>query len=125
MPFGLATSPDYYQAQIAHILDEMRDFTRNYLDEILVVGRRREELRQRVQRVFDRLIEKNMKVNSEKCVLESTEVKFLGHIISASGLKQDTNKVDAIRNFPEPQNMVQLQRFMGMVNYLGKFVPNL
>ena len=54
-----------------------------------------------------------------------SEITFLGHNISADGIKPDYRKVTAIRNMPEPTNKQELQRFLGMINYLGKFIPNL
>ena len=64
-------------------------------------------------------------MNKEKCVFAAEEVKFLGHIITAEGVKSDPDKVKAIVEMETPQTKVELQRFLGMINYLGKFVPNL
>ena len=54
-----------------------------------------------------------------------TELIFLGHIISKDGIKPDPKKINAITNMPIPTNKTELQRFLGMINYLEKFVPNL
>ena len=54
-----------------------------------------------------------------------TELKFLGHIISERGIELDPEKVSTIVGMPLPTNNKELQRFLGMVNYLGKFLPNL
>ena len=50
---------------------------------------------------------------------------FLGHIISSEGLKIDPSKTEAITKIPLPRSFNELQRFLGMVNYLGKLIPNL
>ena len=66
-----------------------------------------------------------MKLSRSKCVFGVTELKFLGHIISERGIEPDPEKVSAIVDMPFPTNKKELQRFLGMVNYLGKFLPNL
>ena len=50
---------------------------------------------------------------------------FLGHVVSHDGIKADPKKVHAISNLPQPTNKTELLKFFGMVNYLGKFIPNL
>ena len=54
-----------------------------------------------------------------------TEVKFLGHIFSKSGIRPDEGKIESIVNMPKPNNVKELQRFLGMVTYLGSFIENL
>ena len=53
------------------------------------------------------------------------ELPFLGHVMSQAGVKPDPRKVEAITELPVPTSKVELQRFLGLVNYLGKFIPNL
>ena len=50
---------------------------------------------------------------------------FLGHIVSAEGIKADPEKIKAITEMKTPENITELQRFLGMINYVGKFLPNL
>ena len=52
-------------------------------------------------------------------------IKFLGHIIDGKGIHIDPEKVKAINNYPQPTNVTELQRLMGMLNQLAKFTPNL
>ena len=54
-----------------------------------------------------------------------TEITFLGHLISADGIKRDPRKIEAILKMPTPTSKTELQRFLEMINYLGKFLPNL
>lgn len=53
------------------------------------------------------------------------ELKFLGHIIDPTGVRADPEKTQAIGEMGQPNNVSNLQRFMGMVNQLGKFSPNI
>jgi hypothetical protein len=54
-----------------------------------------------------------------------TEITFLGHLISADGIKPDPRKIEATLKMLTPASNTELQRFLGMTNYLGKFLPNL
>ena len=60
-----------------------------------------------------------------ECEFSRPSMRFLGHIISASGLAVDPAKTATIRDFPAPSSVPDLQRFLGMVNQLGKFLPGL
>jgi hypothetical protein len=61
----------------------------------------------------------------KKCMIGMREIKYMGHIISSNGLKPDPEKISSIVNMNAPQNKTELQRFLGFVNYLGKFLPRL
>ena len=53
------------------------------------------------------------------------QVKYLGDIVTADGFKHDPDKIKAIIDMPEPQNKQDLQRLLGMVNYLSQYIPNM
>ena len=74
---------------------------------------------------MSRIRASGLKLNQSKCTFGTTSLTFLGHTLSADGITPDPAKVDAIINMPLPKSKADLQRFIGMVNYLGKFVPNL
>ena len=62
---------------------------------------------------------------NDKCEFSKKRVKFLGHVVSSAGIEVDPSKTTAIRNYPAPTNITELQRFLGMVNQVAKFVRNL
>ena len=66
-----------------------------------------------------------MTLNSDKCRFAHSSVEFLGHVIDAQGIKPDPNKVSAIVQFATQTNVSDIGRFLGMVNQLSKFSPNL
>ena len=68
--------------------------------------------------------EAKVKFNPAKLQYKVSEVKYMGNIVSESGLKPDVEKVRAIIQMPLPQNREELRRFLGMVNYFSQFIPN-
>lgn len=64
-------------------------------------------------------------LNIEKCDLSKSEVSFLGHVVSASGISLDPGKTEAMKRMQEPTTVSELRSFLGMVNQLGKFIPQL
>ena len=69
--------------------------------------------------------ESGLKLNKTKCQIRKQSIVFLGHIISSEGIKIDPLKTEAITEMPLPRSVNELQKFLGMVNYIGKFIPNL
>ena len=61
----------------------------------------------------------------EKCAFRKTSLKFLGHMIDQDGIRADPDKTAAIQRMETPKSITDLRRFMGMVNQLGKFSPNI
>ncbi|KAL6477056.1 hypothetical protein MHYP_G00155550 [Metynnis hypsauchen] len=80
---------------------------------------------ERLQRVLERLESAGLKLNAEKCVLRQRKLHFLGQVIDADGVRPDPAKVSAINNLSPPENVQELKRVLGLVNYLGKYIPNL
>ncbi|XP_041636000.1 uncharacterized mitochondrial protein AtMg00860-like [Cheilinus undulatus] len=60
-----------------------------------------------------------------KCELSKSEVVYLGHVISATGIRPDPRKTEAFMELKEPSNVSEVRGFLGMVNQLGKFIPQL
>ena len=64
-------------------------------------------------------------MKKEKCALFQTSVEYLGHKIDAEGIHALPSKIDAIVRAPKPRNIQELRLFLGVLNYYGKFIPNL
>lgn len=75
--------------------------------------------------VLERLADANVTLNLEKCKFSTDKVEFLGHVIGKDGVQIDPTKVEAVAQMGEPTDIAQLRRFLGMVNQVGKYIPNL
>jgi hypothetical protein len=64
-------------------------------------------------------------VKQQKVVFATEKISFLGHLISAEGVKIDPERTRANRDFPPPRDVSGISRFLGMVNYYHKFIPYL
>ena len=95
------------------------------MDDVLIHGTTREEHDERLSKVLQHLQELGMTLNSEKCHFAQTSVKLLGHVVDSSGIKSDPGRVSAILDMPAPGNVGDVRRFLGTVNQLSKFAPNL
>lgn len=100
------------------------DFVKAYMDDVLVFSPTLQQHLEHLQREMGRLREVNLKLNPEKCKFVREEVKYLGHVVTAEGLKPTLHLTNAVREFPQPQNIQELQRFLGMCSYYRRFIPN-
>ena len=124
LPFGIHSASEVFQAEIASIIADLPGCA-NSQDDIIVWGTSKEEHDRRLRNVLLRIRNSGLKLNSSKCIFGTTSLTFLGHTLSADGITPDPTKVGAIVNMPIPKSKADLQRFLGMVNYLGKFIQNL
>ena len=75
---------------------------------------------------MDRIQKSGLKLNKSKCAFRLNQVKYWGHIFSDKAVKADPSKIEAITSMPgTPESPADLHRFLGMVQYLAKSVPNL
>ena len=124
LPFGVSSAPAIFQRIMEGILQGIPNVA-VYIDDILVTGKTDEEHLDTLDRVLTRLQEKGLRLKKRKCEFMRPSVEYLGHIISAEGLRPTQEKVRAINDAPAPQNVTQLRSFVGLVNFYSKFLPNL
>jgi len=96
-----------------------------YIDNILVMGKTNEERLMNLEKVFQHLQKYGLRLKQSKCALMSSSVEFLGYVIDAEGIKATPKKVEAICKAPQPKNTIELRSFLRLVNYYGKFIPQL
>ena len=96
-----------------------------YIDDILITGVNQQEHLQNLEEVLCRLEQNNLRIKKSKCEFFKDSVEYLGHCVDAQGLHTLPSKVEAILKVPDPENLQQLRSFLGLLNYYGKFIPNL
>ena len=96
-----------------------------YIDDILLSSKDVASHLESLDAVLTRLQQHGFRLKKDKCRFLTSSVEYLGHIVSSSGIQATPDKVDAIVQAPAPKNLTELRSFLGLVNYYGKFVPNL
>lgn len=124
MPFGLKNAAQAFQRLMDGVLRGI-DFVFVYLDDILVASANKEEHIEHLRQVFRLLAANGLVVNRRKSLFGQSELHYLGHLVSAAGITPLPSRVEAIANIPVPTSKVELQRFLGMVNYYRRFMPGL
>ncbi len=123
VPYGLASAPSAFQRMMSQILSG-QDGVQCYLDDIIVYSDNPELHEKRLQSVLQRLQNCGLKLNIEKCRFRKTELPFLGHVISASGLHPNPDHVLAMQQAPPPHDERSLRSFLGLAGWYSKFIPN-
>ena len=123
MPFGLCNAPATFQRLMERCMGDLnlRDCL-IYLDDIIIFSTTFEEHLERLQAVFARLQDHNLKLKPVKCKLFRRKVSYLGHVVSEAGIHTDPNKIDAIQNWPVPNSVREVRRFLGFAGYYRRFI---
>ncbi|XP_058814769.1 uncharacterized protein LOC131678572 isoform X2 [Topomyia yanbarensis] len=122
LPFGLCNAPDIFQEVLQRKILMGCKGVRNYLDDILVYGKTKEEHDENLALVMERLREHNVKLNMSKCVFGSQSVKFLGFALTDRGWKVEDGKISAIRDFRRPVSCAEVKSFLGLVTFADRFI---
>ena len=96
-----------------------------YIDDILITGKDEESHLRSLKEVFQRLEKHGFRLKQGKCEFLLSAIEYLGHQISKNGVQPLRSKVAAIEQAPTPTNIQELRSFLGLLNYYGKFIPNL
>ncbi|TIC91053.1 Transposon Tf2-6 polyprotein [Colletotrichum higginsianum] len=123
MPFGLTNAPASFQTMINHVLREYLDvFVVVYLDDILIFSPTLEIHKEHVHKVLQKLQEAKLLVEPEKSVFHSQRVDYLGFTITPGEIRMDDKKIAAVKDWPRPQNVKDIQSFLGFVNFYRRFL---
>lgn len=122
MTFGLRNAAQTFQRFIDEALRGL-DFCYGYLDDILIFSETEEQHLGHLRQLFQRLTDYGVLVNAAKCEFGQNKITFLGHEVTADGIRPLDDKVKAIIDFPQPKNVKELRRFLGMYNFYRRFIP--
>ena len=120
--FGINAASEIFQNTLSELLSGL-DGCKNMSDDIIVYGKTQQEHDKCLKAVLERLRQKNVKLNKDKCMISHNHVCFYGHIFSADGIAADPNKTSAIVNAAAPQNASEVRSLLGMAQYVSRFIP--
>lgn len=123
MPFGLRNSAASFQRFIDNIFLDL-NYTFTYIDDILIFSENEDQHKQHLEEVFRILHENGLKIALEKCEFFQPQIQFLGFHLCFDGMKPSDKKVDEISKFPQPNDSKSLRRFLGLINFYRKLIPN-
>ena len=123
LPFGISSAQDVFQSVMSEMFEDI-DGVEVIVDDILIWGENEKQHDTRLKQVLNRAKQRNLKLNREKSQIKLNQISYIGHILGHDGLKPDPKKVKAIVNMKPPTDKEELQRFLGMMTYLTKFIPN-
>ncbi|GBP12668.1 hypothetical protein EVAR_10316_1 [Eumeta japonica] len=123
MTFGLRNAGQTLQRFVDELTRGL-NFCFAYLGDFLVYSKDEEEHEKHLKKIFHRIREYEMLINTSKCVFGADNVTFLSYNISAKGTKSLEQKVESIKNFPIPKTVKELGRFLGMINFNRRFIPD-
>ena len=124
LPFRITSAPEIFQHRMTSLLKD-QEGTAAIQDDIIVYGRSVAEHDKRLQEVFEIIAKSGLKLNEKKCEIRKPKICYFGSVISEQGVSPDPEKVRAIQELLPPQNVSQLRQVLGLINYLGRFLPNL
>lgn len=123
MTFGLRNAGQTFQRFVDEVVRGL-EYCYPYLDDLLIYSRDEQEHLEHLREIFTRLQKAGMVLNYSKCIFGAQQVTFLGYLVSSAGIKPLDCKVEAIRNFSTPKTVRELRRFLGMINFYRRFLPN-
>ena len=127
LPMGVRNGPSTFQRLMDKVLGKtglLGHICEVLIDDIIVFSVTWEEHVRHLRQVLECLREAGLTTSIEKSRFFLTEADYLGHGVSENGIFTDGAKVEAIRNYPSPRDRRELGRFLGMVGWFSKFIPN-
>ncbi len=126
VPFGLKQAPGYFQRIMQDVVLKglIGKICVVYIDDIITWGKSEAEILENTRVVFQRLRQHLLCIKLIKCKLGVTCVKFVGHMVSASGISMSDERKTAVLGMKKPSTVKELRRFLGTTNYFRRFIPN-
>ena len=103
----------------------MLDNVHGVADDIIVHGTDEADLHAKLQKLLQRCDEHGIRLNQQKCQFDVKEITFLGHVVTADGLKPNPSKIEAVLEMDNPVDKEAVERLRGTITYLARFVPKL
>ncbi|GFU37834.1 transposon Ty3-G Gag-Pol polyprotein [Nephila pilipes] len=123
LPFGIVSAPEVFQKINQKLFGDIEG-VEIYFDDIIVAGYNKDSHDAIMSKILERARSLNIKFNPDKLQYRLSEVKYVGQIISKSGIKPDLDHIKEIVAMPTLKSKTEIRRLLGMVNFLSKFIPN-
>src|SRR5207248_2398473 len=122
-PFGVQGAPAKFTQMMSLLFKDMlhKDLM-VYIDDLLIFSENFESHIIALQEVFDRLRNAGLRLHPKKCKFALPEITYLGHKISAKGIRVDESKIEAVKHWPVPKSVKEVRAFLGYCGYYRKFV---
>ena len=121
--FGVSSAPEIYNHEVRKIISGIPGCT-NMADDIIIYAKSEKEHDSILTQVLQRLRDAGLTLNRDKCSFKRTEVNFVGHKISGKGVDVLQNHVDALKRTAEPKSAAEVRSFLGLAQYVSKFIPD-
>ena len=123
LPYGMTASSGVFQSFITKTLHNIPNLI-IYQDDMLILTHDHKSHVKVLRQVLTTLKNAGIKLNIKKCKFFVDSVQYLGHIFDKSGVRPNPDKTRCILEAPAPQNVKQVQAFVGLCNYYSRFIPN-
>ena len=119
---GITSAAEEGQRLLQQIIQKCPN-CRNGADDILILGKDTEEHDKALETVLQTLKNNNLTIAQHKSVFHVEEVEFHGFMVSDKGIKPTDSKIETVRNFVRPETVQEVRSFLGLINYLTRFIP--
>ncbi|CAM5158112.1 unnamed protein product [Eretmochelys imbricata] len=124
LPFGLRNAPATFQRLVDGLLAGLGEYAVAYLDDVAIFSDSWADHLEHLQKVLERIRDAGLTVKAKKCQIGLNRVTYLGHQVGQGIISPLQAKVDAIQKWPVPKSKKQVQSFLGLAGYYGRFVPH-
>lgn len=123
LPFGISSAPEVFQKRNTEVFGDIPN-AHVVFDDLIIAASNEKEHDDTLRQVLERARNYNLRFNKDKIQFKVSQVRYLGNILSPEGISADPDKVRAIVEMQHPSDKKDLLRFLGMLTYLSKFMPN-
>ena len=125
LPFGLTSAPSTFQRLMNHVLKpHEKDYVICYLDDVLIHSKTLEDHTRHLDSVLGLLAKNSLKLRLDKCDFAMSKIDYLGHTVSASGIQPSEKKIRAVKDWPVPTTVRDVQSFLGFCNFYRRYMKN-
>ena len=122
VPFGLTNGSFWMQKLTSTVLRDCSSFCAVFIDDILIWSKTAEEHAKHIEMVLQRLRDNHLYLKLKKCKWFCSEVEYLGHMLSADGVRTCKSLTDKVQQWPVPRGVKDVQKFLGLAQYYSRFV---